>query len=161
MPLLSEAEIKHRTEQDLNFDLRKLETESKVSPPNYFSLSRVTNNVGMEHYMLGNYIEAERFLNAALTQIRNIPAEPIPSSPNLGSNQDLARYQDIVARVRMEGGYAHNLAQVYFKQKKYKEAESMYKISVAAAEANPQKTLLNEYRADYDKLKAAMSNQKN
>jgi tetratricopeptide (TPR) repeat protein len=161
MPRLSEAEIKQRTEQDLNFYLRKLETESKVSPPNYFSLSRVTNSVGMDHYILGNYVEAERFLNAALTQIRNIPAELIPSSPNLRSNEGTASYQDIVARVTMEGACAHNLAQVYFKQKKYKEAESMYKISVAAAEADPQKTLLNEYRADYDRLKAAMSNQKN
>jgi tetratricopeptide (TPR) repeat protein len=140
-------------------DTRLVEGEQKKTPPNYFQLSRVATNAGMNQLMLGNYAEAERTLQQALDLIRKIPARPIPLNPQLLTGTDVAAYQDAVARVTFEGTIAHNLGQVFFRQKKYKEAEPMYKISTAAAEANPHKTSLKEYLADLEALYVAMGNE--
>jgi tetratricopeptide (TPR) repeat protein len=158
LPALSDAYIKHLAEESLATDTQQLKAERSQTPPNYFKLSRLTNNVGMEHATLGNYAEAERFMQQALALIRNIPVAPIPSVQQIQSGVGLAVYRDIVARITFEGTVAHNLGQTYFKQKKYKEAEPMYQISIATAEADPGKGLLQEYLTDLETCYVAMGN---
>jgi tetratricopeptide (TPR) repeat protein len=133
--------------------------EQKEAYSNYFDQSRLANNAGMDQLIARNYPESERMLQLALDSIRKIPAVPIPSNPKLLTRSDVAAYQDIVARVTFEGAIAHNLGQVYFRQKKYKEAEAMYKISTTAAEANPLKTSLKEYLVDLESLYLAIGNE--
>jgi tetratricopeptide (TPR) repeat protein len=158
VPALSDAYIKHLAEERLATETQRLEAERRQTPLNYFKLSRLTNNVGMEHFTLGNYADAERFMQQALALIRNIPVAPIPSVQQIQSGADLAAYRDIVARITFEGTVAHNLGQTYFKQKKYKEAEPMYKISTVAAEADPGKGQLKVYLTDLETLYVAMGN---
>ncbi len=98
-------------------------------------------------------------LQQALSLIRKIPLEPIPSNPPLLTGSDAATYQDAVARVTLEGSIAHNLGQVFFRQKKYSQAEPMYKLSIAAAEADPRKALLKAYLLDLEALYIAMGNE--
>jgi tetratricopeptide (TPR) repeat protein len=139
-------------------DKQLLAENQKDTSPNYFQLSRVANDAGMEQLILRNYAEAERNMYEALNLIRKIPRKPIPLNPQFSTGADVAAYQDVVARITFEGTVAHNLGQIFFRQKKYKEAEPMYSISTAAAEANPKKTLLKEYLTDLETLYVAMGN---